>query len=145
MLHTIHGKCYCGNLSFELSTDIDMSEIQASACHCSFCHLHDARNWSDPKGSITIRVASEDQLQRYRFGMKTADFYICRICGSYIGAVLTDSDGIWSMVNLRFTQLTVPERAVSYSSEDVSKRVARQKKCGHLRLLSTVSNRNQQL
>lgn len=128
-MHQIYGVCHCKNLSFELSTEIDPNTIQARACDCSFCRLHGAMTWSDPQGKATIRIGNEQQLQKYRFALGTADFYICRVCGTYLGAVLSDEDGAWSTVNLRLTGLPLRnEQTVNYASEDVSGRIARRKR-----------------
>ncbi len=128
MTHSIRGKCHCGNLSFELSTDFLLAEIQARTCDCSFCRLHGAKNWSDPNGKAIIRINNGSQLQKYCFGLMTADFYICMVCGAYLGAILSDTDGIWSTVNLRLSEFTVTEQVASYGSEDVSSRVRRRKR-----------------
>lgn len=127
MKQTIAGACHCRNLSYELVTDA--SRIEARACDCSFCRIHAASNWSDPDGTLTIRVRDERQLQKYRFGLGTADFYICRTCGAYLGAVLSDPDGAWATVNLRLSGLVVGERAVSYAAESAAgERIARRKR-----------------
>ena len=127
-MHQINGACHCKNLSFDLSTEIDPKSIQARACDCSFCRLHGAMNWSDPNGTVTIRINDEKQLQKYRFALGTADFYICRVCGTYLGAVLSDNDGTWSTINLRLTGLPSSEQTVSYDIEDTSDRISRRKR-----------------
>lgn len=77
---------------------------------------------------MTIRIDDEAHLQRYSFALRTADFYICRVCGAYLGAVLSDTDGTWSTVNLRLTTLSVAEEVASYGAEDTHDRVARRKR-----------------
>lgn len=69
-------------------------------------------------------------MQKYRFALKTADFYICRVCGAYLGAILSDDKGTWSTVNLRLSALTltVDEEPASYGSEDTVDRVTRRKR-----------------
>lgn len=129
MQTVITGQCHCGNISFELSTDLAVSRIRARACDCSFCRMHAARNWSDPNGRAAIHVRDPARLQRYRFGQRTADFYLCRTCGAYAGAVLADADGTWSTLNLRLTGLqAVAEEPVGYDREDPAERVARRKR-----------------
>lgn len=128
MTHTVAGACHCKNLSFELLTRTPLKDIRARACDCSFCRIHAAMNWSDPQGSVTIRIADEQYLQKYRFALRTADFYICRVCGSYLGAVLSDDEGTWSTVNLRLSRLTVDEEPASYGTEDTIDRVTRRKR-----------------
>ena len=124
----IQGQCHCGNISFELSTEVVESGISPRACDCSFCRIHGAKNWSDPNGKATIRIRDEQFLERYLFALKTAEFFICRTCGAYIGAVLSDRDQMWSTLNLRLTPLHfLAESAVSYGAEQADDRVARRK------------------
>lgn len=128
MTATITGRCHCGNLSFELETQVPPGEICARACDCGFCRVHGAMTWSDPEGTVTIRVADPGLLQRYRFGLRTADFYLCRECGAYLGAVLTDGDHAWSTVNLRLTGLAPETAPARYGAEDEAERIARRKR-----------------
>ena len=124
----IAGACHCENLSFELLTQMPVNKIRARACDCSFCRIHAARNWSDSEGSVTIRLMDELYLQKYRFALRTADFYICRVCGAYLGAVLSDQEGTWSTVNLRLSGLTVDEETAHYGAEDTIDRVTWRKR-----------------
>lgn len=125
----IKGQCHCGNIAYELVTQLAKAEIKARACDCSFCRIHAARNWSDPNGNATIEVRDERQLQRYLFALATAEFFICRGCGAYAGAVLSAGDGTWSTVNLRLSDLSdISEESASYGSEGEGERIARRKK-----------------
>jgi len=128
MTHTIIGACHCKNLSYELTTGIPAADIRARACDCSFCRAHGAQNWSDPAGAVVIRIADQQQLQRYRFALRTADFYICRTCGNYLGAILADSDGTWSTVNLRLAGMPLQAEPASYGAEDIDARITWRKK-----------------
>jgi len=124
----IQGQCHCGNVSFELLTEMAKSDISPRACDCSFCQIHAAKNWSDPNGKATIRIRDEHLLQKYLFSLKTAEFYICKTCGTYIGAVLSDRDGMWSTLNLRLTPLHgLPESSASYGTEKTDERISRRK------------------
>lgn len=126
---TIGGSCHCGNLSFEIETSLPKDEIVARACDCRFCRIHAAKNWSDPDGEAWLRVADRAHLHRYRFALRTADFYVCRVCGAYAGAVLSDEDGSWSTLNLRLTDMAdVPEASASYGAEGTVARVSRRKR-----------------
>lgn len=128
MAYTVSGACHCGNLSYELSTRTRPSDILARACDCNFCRIHAARNWSDPEGQVTIRILNREHLQKYCFSSRTAEFYICRMCGAYLGAVLSDPEGTWSTVNLRLSKLTVSEESASYGSENATQRIQRRKR-----------------
>lgn len=110
---------------YEISTATSSSEIIARCCDCSFCRMHAATTWSDAAGSATIRVNKFANLQKYRFGLQTADFFICKVCGAYIGAVLTKGDKLWSTLNLRLSGLNSATRQASYGDEDASRRVER--------------------
>src|ERR1700743_2821261 len=90
--HRIQGGCHCGNVRcvFEATAGLDVLGLRA--CQCSFCRAHGARTTSDPNGTIALTVRDPAQLQRYRFGLGTADFLICRTCGAFLGAVM-DEDG----------------------------------------------------
>ncbi len=125
---TLNGQCHCGNISFQLNTELPMEKIIARACDCSFCRIHAAKNWSDPAGQAVIKIGDEQLLNRYLFALKTAEFLICRQCGAYAGAVLTDEDGSWATLNLRLTGMQeIPEQAISFDGENISGRVQRRK------------------
>lgn len=128
MSHTITGACHCRNLSFELTTRVSLDDIRPRACDCSFCRSHGAQNWSDAEGATVIRIANQNELQRYRFALRTADFYICRICGCYLGAILADTDGTWSTVNLRLSGLALKTEVARYGAEDTMARISRRKR-----------------
>ena len=136
----IRGQCHCGNLSYQLRTQISEAKIIARACACRFCRLHGARPWSDPDGNTTIQVSDAQQLQRYLFALATAEFYICRVCGAYVGAVLVAGEGTWSTVNLRLSDLSeVAEESASYGEESEFERISRRKKVWTPTLLKGVA------
>lgn len=93
------GRCHCGNLEVSFETALGAEDLPSRACDCSFCVGHGVQATSDPKGHVTIRVRNAAALNRYRFGLRTADFLICRSCGIYVGAVLTDGDLAWATIN----------------------------------------------
>ena len=129
--HRFEGGCHCGNLSYVFEASAALGELGLRADQCSFCRAHGARNTSDPNGTMHIAVRDGTKLQRYRFGLKTADFLICRECGCYIGAMLTDAGHSWFTVNVN----TFRERPADdfpavphdFDSENVQGRIARRK------------------
>jgi hypothetical protein len=122
----IEGACHCGELSFSLETRRSRAEIEPRACDCAFCTRHGAQCWSDPEGNVEIRVRDGRALQRYRFGCGTADFLVCRRCGVYLGALITDGDAQRATLNLRLTALRdLAATVVSYQSESRAERVTR--------------------
>jgi hypothetical protein len=129
-MNTLHGHCHCGNLELTMATALQPEALPVRECQCSFCRSHGARASSDPHGSLRIRVEAAEDLSRYRFGLRTADFLICKRCGNYLAAVMTMPDGrtcATANINLfdaaqRFTQ---PPVAVSYTAETAEQRRAR--------------------
>jgi hypothetical protein len=77
---------------------------------------------------VSFRVREETALVRYRFGLRTADYLVCRNCGVYLGAVLTSSHGQFATLNIN-TLTDAPEfenvLAVSYDQEPVAERQQR--------------------
>lgn len=128
-MDTIKGTCHCGNVTFELDTEVARDDIVARACGCSFCRMQASRTWSDPNGHARIRVADATRLKRYRFGLKAIDFFLCAECGGYAGGVLSDSHGTWATLNLRLTDMRdAPEGAAHYDNQSGEEKVARRKR-----------------
>ncbi len=125
------GSCHCGAIGYRYRTDIAPEQWSIRACQCSFCRAHDALSASDPAGSIEFTVANPKLLNRYRFGLRTADFLLCRECGVYVGALIETENGQFGMINTHGL-LQSPEmlaaQPMSYDSEDVGARVSRREK-----------------
>ncbi|MER9434707.1 hypothetical protein [Mesorhizobium sp. M0618] len=86
------GGCHCGNIRLAFSTELDPSQIEVRACQCSFCVRHGSRAIADPDGRLTISVQDEARLRKYQFGLRTADYLICRDCGVYVAAIAGEDD-----------------------------------------------------
>jgi hypothetical protein len=125
------GGCHCGNLSYVFEASAPIAVLGLRADQCSFCRAHAARNTSDPNGTMRIEVRDETKLSRYRFGLKTAEFLLCRDCGVYIGALMEDGGHLWFTVNVN-TFLDRPgddmtAAPVDFDGEDIAGRIARRK------------------
>ena len=123
------GGCHCGALAYEYRTDIDPGDWSIRACQCTFCRAHDALSTSHASAGISFAANDPAQLQRYRFGLRTADFLLCRQCGVYIGAVIETDNGRFGIINTH-TLKPVPDNIaavapISYDGEDTGGRVAR--------------------
>ena len=123
----LDGACHCGLLSVRLETEQSPSELPVRICGCSFCIKHRPRYTSDPSGHVTIRITSE--TSRYRFGLRLADFIICRTCGVFVAAY---GDGR-AVINLdvlaRAADFTsTPTMFTAYDTEDGATRAARRAK-----------------
>ena len=126
------GECHCGNIKVKLSTLISPEDTQIRACECSFCRKHRAQYISDPEGTLDISIREPENLQKYRFGQKTADFLFCKICGIYIAAMFSDNNRFYGILNLNILdspeEFTQTVTIVSYEQEDVKSRIERRKK-----------------
>jgi len=84
---------------------------------------------SDPAGNLLFLTSDAGKLGRYRFGLKTADFLLCRECGVYIGAVINTGERNWGIINTH-ALIEIPEdiadvAPIHYDSEDTAGRVSR--------------------
>jgi len=126
------GQCHCGALAFLYRTALPVETWAIRACDCSFCRLHAVLSTSDPAGLLEFRVVRADALQRYRFGLRTADFLLCTQCGVYVGAQIETARGIFGIINargLRTVSAGLPAASrVSYEGEDAGQRLARRER-----------------
>lgn len=129
-MHSSHGgACHCGAITYSFATALSPANWSVRACQCSFCLAHAALSTSDPEGHIEFRASNGECLQKYRFGLKTADFLLCRNCGVYIGACIVTDRGHFGIINVRtLTEVPATMAAVapvSYDQENTDNRVAR--------------------
>ena len=129
MREIFDGSCHCGAVGFRYETSIAPEDWSIRACQCRFCRAHDALSTSDPEARIIFTIVRPQYLHRYRFGLRTADFLLCKQCGVYVGAVIRIGDNDYGIINTR-ALLTPPENIamaapIVYDAEDVEKRIAR--------------------
>ena len=131
-LHTFEGGCHCAALGFSLQTALPVPRWSVRACQCGFCRAHAARTTSDPSGRLAFRVNEGAALRRYRFGLMTADFLVCRHCGVYLGAQVATANGAFGIIN---TLALLPPPAglavaaqADYGSESAGDRIARRER-----------------
>ena len=128
-MRTYRGGCHCGTIHLTFETGIEPSDMEIRACQCAFCVRHGSRAAADPQGRLIVSVEDEARLHRYRFGLRTADYLICRDCGVYVAAVTTDGGDPRAIVivnalddRLRFNREPVP---MDYDAENREGRMAR--------------------
>lgn len=125
------GGCHCGNLTVAFETAAPPGRLAVRACACSFCRRHGARTATDPGGRVRIGVADPALLERYRFGLGTADFLVCRRCGVYLGAVHAEWDRSWATININTFRSTAglgeAAEPVSYDGESAAERRTRRR------------------
>jgi len=132
LLRTFEGGCHCGAIGFSFLTSLPVTEWSVRACQCRFCRAHGARTTSDPSGRLAFHAREAEALQRYRFGLMTADFLLCRACGIYLGAQIATARGAFGIINTlalapQPAGLPVAARA-DYGSEDTPHRIARRER-----------------
>ncbi len=123
------GSCYCGSLGFSYRTGVAPQAWSIRACQCRFCRNHDALSISDIAGELDFIANDGKDLQRFRFGLRTADFMLCRNCGVYIGAVIECDSGRFGIINLHALDSMPDDIAavapIDYDGEESAGRVAR--------------------
>jgi hypothetical protein len=128
----IEGSCHCGALSLQFDTTRAPSELPVRQCGCSFCVRHRPRYTSDPSGHVTIALAAPEAASRYRFGLRLADFLVCRTCGAFVAAYEPGAPGR-AVINLNMLAnaadfTAAPTVFTAYDSEDAAARSARRAK-----------------
>ena len=123
------GSCYCGSIGFRYQTAAAPSDWSIRACQCRFCRAHSAYSASDPAGVLHFSAANPADLQRFRFGLHTADFLLCRRCGVYVGAVIETAAGRFGIINTHALDAVPDTMAavapIDYDGEDTAGRVSR--------------------
>src|SRR5688572_28164180 len=102
----LDGSCHCGAITVRLETASAPSELPVRVCGCSFCVKHRPRYTADPAGRATIRVRQAGDASLYRFGLRLADFVVCRHCGVFVGAFGDDRAVVNLDVLIRSAELT---------------------------------------
>ncbi len=140
-MHHLEGGCHCGNIKVVYRTDIAPEDAKPRACQCSFCRKHNTRAVSDPSGSLAITVSHGSALSRYRFGLGSAEFLICRTCGVYVAAFMADPDDGHGYATLMANALDAqgrysPAVPTVYDNEDEAGRRERRRQRWTLATLS---------
>src|SRR3978361_1162796 len=84
------GACPCGNLEVRLESDKTPAELGVRRDTCSFCTKHHAVYTSDPGGEVHLTCREVSLVERYRFGTRTAEFLLCKACGVFVAAVMSE-------------------------------------------------------
>lgn len=124
------GACHCGAIHVTFQSAHNADALEVRACGCSFCRTHGARTMTDPAGHAEILAAS-GALNRYRFGLKTADFLVCRECGAYVAAYFEDAGQGYATLNVNAfdarADFDQAARSADYAAEDAAGRIARRR------------------
>jgi hypothetical protein len=126
------GSCHCGAIGFEFRLARPPAEWSVRRCDCSFCVAHAATYTSDPGAELRFRCGDPAQVNRYRFGQRTADFILCASCGVLLGAIMQADEDEYAVINLHAmidppAELPSPD-VVCYAEESVQERLSRRQR-----------------
>lgn len=125
------GGCHCGNLRIEFHSAKPAADLPLRACQCDFCRRHASVATTDPAGRLVIEAKDPARVSRYRFGLETADYFVCARCGTYVAAVtleppLTGIAIVHALDNrAAFTGAVTP---TDHSAEDRAARLDRRRR-----------------
>lgn len=126
------GACHCGAIQYTLATAVPPARWPVALCQCSFCRSHNARMTADPDGEARFDFRHPEFLRRYRFGLRTADYLVCRECGVFVAAVMITGHGALASINvntLHEPPSAVPAgKPVQHDGESAEARRARRSK-----------------
>ena len=126
------GRCHCGNIEVSFEATRSASELQLRECACSFCRRHGAAGVSDPSGKVEITLRAPGEVSRYRFGLRTADFLVCRACGVYVGAVCSIEGVTYAVLNASVLDeraaFTRPPVHEDFEGETAAERMTRRRR-----------------
>jgi hypothetical protein len=126
-----NGGCHCGAIRLRFETELDPTQIEIRACQCSFCIRHGSRAAADPNGKLVVSVEDGERLQVYRFGLRTADYLLCRECGVYIAAIAGAGDDARAIIIVNALddreQFSRDPVLVRYDAETREQRLARRR------------------
>lgn len=127
----IRGKCHCGNIRYTLDWPAQERDIKARACSCSFCAKHGGRWTSHPESKLVATLGDAALASKYRFGTRTADFYVCTRCGA-VPVVTSAIDGaLYAVVNVNTfegVRGTLWSDKASFDGEGTGERLGRRKR-----------------
>jgi len=131
-LERIDASCHCGNIRFDLQWPIDAEEIAVRSCGCFFCVKH-AGAWTSNRNSIlTVKISDPSSISKYQFGTKSADFYVCGVCG-VVPLVVSDIEGtLYAVVNVNtfanLGKLKTSTTSTDFDGEETGSRLERRQR-----------------
>jgi len=130
-MRQIAGKCHCGSIRYEFLWPELGSQIPVRACSCTFCIKHGGVYTSHPDAQLTVQISDLTLVNKYIFGTKTAEFYICSGCGVVPFVTSTIEGHEYAVVNVNtFEGVSKSELDASvadFDGESVGDRLNRRK------------------
>lgn len=126
------GKCHCGAIRYTLEWPAALSSIPVRACGCTFCVKHGGRWTSHRDARLTVNVKDSALVSRYRFGTKTADFYVCARCGAVPLVASAIDSSLYAVVNVNTFEgvdlALLAESSTNFDGEGAGERLDRRKR-----------------
>jgi hypothetical protein len=129
---SINGACHCGNIRFVLEWPESEPEIAVRKCGCTFCQKHTGAWTSHRNSLLAVEIDDRSLVSKYNFGTKTADFYVCSVCG-VVPVVLSEIDErLYAVVNVNTFEgvdsLSFINSSTNFDSENTEIRLERRKR-----------------
>ncbi len=138
----IEGGCHCGNVRYVLDWPGDPKEMPGRACTCAFCAKHGGLWTSHRDAALSATVADASLVSRYRFGTKTADFFVCARCGAVPFVTSAIDDRLYAVVNVNtlegIDRSALARTPAQFDGEATGERLERRKQnwIGQVRITS---------
>ncbi len=110
----MRGSCCCGAVQFELLAPPSMM----ATCHCSRCRKVGASTFVFVKREDLRWLAGQDHVERFEPGAAyTYARCFCRICGTALGEILSDSDSFPIAANALDVEPSIRNRFHEFVAE----------------------------
>jgi hypothetical protein len=101
-------------------------------CGCTFCQKH-AGSWTSHRDSeLGVTIGDQSLVSIYNFGTKTADFYVCSVCGVVPFVLSEIDDRKFAVVNVNtfdnIDDFVLVRSSTDFDDEDVGSRLERRKR-----------------
>ena len=132
MSETIVGACHCRNICFSLLWPEPATDIPVRMCGCTFCQVRTGSWTSHHEAVLLAEIKDSSSVSKYRFGTKTADFYVCSVCDVVPFVISEIDDRQYAVVNVnsfdRIGTLLFSSSSTDFDGEDTGSRLERRKR-----------------
>lgn len=129
---TIEGACHCRNIRYTLKWPGPVEDLPARRCGCTFCQKHGGSWTSHRDAELNATVSDSSTVSKYKFGTKTATFYVCSICGAAPFVVSEIEGQLYAVVNVNtfdgIDASSLSSSPTNFDGEDTGSRLDRRKK-----------------
>lgn len=128
----IDGACHCQNICYVLSWPDTGADIPVRMCGCTFCRQRGGSWTSHPDAELVANIADPAKVSKYRFGTKSADFFVCSVCGVVPFVTSTIDGNLYAVVSvLTFADLdalSLAHSSTDFDAEDLERRLDRRQR-----------------